>query len=192
MRTVDELKNMGVEPRVHGNGFLQLDLDAHQRLHVWGHPALPRQDVNTAIHDHRFGFVSKVLAGRLVNARYYTYSLDDDPELDVPPTHSVFIPVPREGEDTELRPTGKQVVAHVYSIRFINRGDSYEMLPGEYHETFSEQLTVTLMAKTAIEQREPRVLVPLGSFPDNSFNRHSFNQDLLWSVVADALDLVAS
>ena len=63
-----------LEPRVHGNGFIQCDLPHRKRLHIWGHPAIPRQKVSSPIHDHVFSFASIVLVGRLVNIVYKAVS----------------------------------------------------------------------------------------------------------------------
>lgn len=187
--TVDELKSLGAVPRVHGNGFLQLDVGRLQRLHIWGHPALPRQEVNTAIHDHRFSFTSKVIAGRLINARFNVVEIDRFPVLEA--THIVHRPEVREGEDTILVSTDKEVRVSESSVRFIHVGDSYEMNFGEFHETFSEQLTVTYMTKTHVkDDHVPSVLVPVGAEPDNEFNRYSFGPSMLWGVVEDALRLI--
>lgn len=53
---------------LHGLGFLQVKLGASQRLHVW-HPDLPRRRCfrQSAIHDHRFAFTSRVLVGTQIN-----------------------------------------------------------------------------------------------------------------------------
>ncbi len=59
----------GKVPRVHGNGFIQLDLTDRTRLHVW-HPSVPRQKVATQIHDHVFSFESCCIVGRLINVVY--------------------------------------------------------------------------------------------------------------------------
>lgn len=56
---------------LHGLGFVQVQLQGEQRLHVW-HPELPRRSCfeHSAIHDHRFSFVSRVLTGEQINHRY--------------------------------------------------------------------------------------------------------------------------
>ncbi len=55
------------EPRIHGNGFIQVDLDELHRLHLWD-VMIPRQSVDSSIHDHAFGFESRTLQGMLVPA----------------------------------------------------------------------------------------------------------------------------
>ena len=56
---------------LHGLGFLQVKLPGNQRIHVW-HPDLPRRKCweSSNIHDHRFGFISRVLVGRQINQLY--------------------------------------------------------------------------------------------------------------------------
>jgi hypothetical protein len=51
MYSYDELRDSDNYPRVHGNGFIQLDLPDGKRLHVWDED-IPRQKVNTSMHDH--------------------------------------------------------------------------------------------------------------------------------------------
>ena len=71
----------GFAPIVHGNGFLIVPLDGsnRRRVHIWGHPGLPRQKVATPIHNHRFNFISTCLAGRVFNLTYGV-QMDPDPE----------------------------------------------------------------------------------------------------------------
>lgn len=60
LNTLAGLRAVGERPRVHGNGFIQLDVTPRTRLHFWS-PEIPRQKVATPIHDHVFGFVSYVI-----------------------------------------------------------------------------------------------------------------------------------
>ena len=53
--------------RWHGNGFIQVHLSDLERIHIWTRRFQPTVK-NAQIHDHRFGFVSKVLYGTLENA----------------------------------------------------------------------------------------------------------------------------
>jgi len=52
---------------LHGLGFVQVQLEGGQRLHVW-HPELPRRACfkYSAIHDHRFNFTSRVIIGKQI------------------------------------------------------------------------------------------------------------------------------
>ena len=104
MINLEAVRASGSRPRVHGNGFIQLDLTERSRLHVWGDPRIPRQKVSTPIHDHVFGFTSTIIVGRLINVIY-------DVELRRFGDFNIFTPEIREGEDTVLH-RAKMGAAH--------------------------------------------------------------------------------
>src|SRR5687768_2884644 len=78
----------GGNPRVHPNGFIQLDLEdvpeswhashkqghsgAARRMHIWNPPGveLPHQQTVNEIHDHVFDMKSNVVRGVLVQRLY--------------------------------------------------------------------------------------------------------------------------
>ena len=52
-------EHLDARPRVHPNGFIQLDISPRKRFHIWAHPDIPqsgREDKEEDIHDHVFGF----------------------------------------------------------------------------------------------------------------------------------------
>lgn len=151
--------------RIHGNGFIQVDLDKTHRLHIWDH-RIPRQEVSTQIHDHRFQFTSTVLVGRLVNVVYFPTTYPEFPE------YKVYSPVLRQGEDTVLVDTGDLIRVRPFNTYVNLPHQQYTMFPEQFHETMYGELTVTLMEKTLITDHMPRVLVPRGEQPDNDFNRY--------------------
>ena len=154
-------------PRVHGNGFIQVDLDPIRRLHVW-HPDLPRQVVDTQIHDHRFSFVSTVVVGRL---GHFTYQVEADPQG---PYH-LYVPEAREGEDTKLeRRSDECFRADNLEVQWIPAGEAYYFWAEQFHETKVNALAVTLLEKISIYNVQPRVLCPVGQEPDNAFNRNNW------------------
>ncbi len=186
---VDALRAEGFRPRVHGNGFIQVDLNMWHRLHIWGHPNIPRQAVATPIHDHIFGFVSTILVGRLVNI---IYELEDSPYG----VFQVYQAEVRKGEDKVLMPTRRLVIPHPIKVGFCTPsryGDSYEMESYVFHETFAPEPTATVMVKDGATQAQganhapPRVLVPTGGAPDNTFDRYGHDEELLWDIIEEVL-----
>lgn len=187
---VQQARNDGKVPRVHGNGFIQLDLAGTvSRMHIWGHPDIPRQSITTAIHDHVFDFISNVLVGELHNHRY-----------DIKPNQrGVFrlhVPQIRQGEDTVLVPVEKpnRYNAHCTEIEVVRAGTSYSMERGDFHETVVNEPTIAFMTKNGktLSQNpkglRPRVLVPAAHSPDNAFNRYTaLPVDKLWQIVTDML-----
>jgi hypothetical protein len=171
-------------PRVHGNGFIQLDLTDRVRLHVWGHKDIPQQKVYTGHHDHMFGFVSRVLLGKMGNSRYRPIQ-DPDGRFMV---HKAQV---RDREDTVLRPVGERVTLIHEGTSWYGPGQTYSMKPGEIHESLVDELTVTVITKTGRTLSQggpsPRVFVPIDMEPDNNFNRYQHPADVLWRIIAEAL-----
>ncbi len=179
----------GSRPRVHGNGFIQLDLTPRTRLHIWGDPRIPKQKVATPIHDHVFEFKSTILFGRLVNVMY-----DIVPHLHG--NFTVYTPEVRDREDTVLRDTMQSVHAIQTRVEMVQWGGTvatYRIRPFEFHESFApDGPAATIILKDAPTQAQgakakPRVLVPVGTEPDNEFNRYDADPDLLWRIIGDTL-----
>lgn len=191
--TIGELlKAPGVTPRVHGNGFIQVDLSKSVRLHVWGHPKIPRQSVATPIHDHIFGFKSTLIHGELLNI---TYRLVHGHRYDS--THEVYNVRMEEGDNTTLLPTDMFVTPLREKIDHLTPGiPHYQMARGVFHETYAPCLAATVINKDAptLAQRQidygttPKVLVPRGFEPDNKFDRHAVDIDALWEIIWSAVD----
>lgn len=182
-----KIKDNGNEPRVHGNGFIQLDISNKSRLHIWGHPDIPKQAVSTPIHDHRFSFKSTVLVGRLVNITY-TFNYNND----FPPKFSEHEAICRQGEDTILTPTGRHGIVVERTTTMIDDWDIrnvYHMEKGIFHELLPCVPSATICTKTANSpNRIPRVLVPFGITPDNDFNRYeSATTEDLWKIIYTVL-----
>src|SRR4051812_11171605 len=73
---IEGLRKYNKQPRVHPNGFIQVDINEAERLHCW-HPKLPyRQKTYHPIHNHIFTFDSVILTGRLINVRYEPFQWD--------------------------------------------------------------------------------------------------------------------
>lgn len=197
--TLDRLELIrydGARPRVHGNGFIQLDLDPEQRLHIWGHPDIPKQEVATPIHDHVFGFHSEILVGRLVNV---VYNFLPPSTIIARDTWAVHEARPRHGEDTVLEPTGEcgaVRVAHTLLLIADNPVLSeYDFEPFIFHEMFAPEPSATIITKRGPTLREnpngykPRVLVPEGVEPDNEFDRYDNDPEDLWQIIMEVLEL---
>ena len=172
-------------PRVHGNGFIQLDLEWPYRLNFWG-PDIPRQETPTPIHNHVFDFYSRLLKGQMFNVRY-----DLQPGKD----YHLYKPVPRHGEDTELRLMGgystsvKQTSIDQLSLQGEpSTVTGYFMKRGDFHETEPLGNAVTLIGilpQNSIVSSElyPMVLVKAHELPDNTFDRHGFSENYLWDLI---------
>lgn len=169
---------------LHGLGFVQVQLPANQRLHVW-HPELPRRHCfeHSAIHNHRFDFVSRVLVGEQINIDIAVDHLGE-------PTHLLYLHEgprsPRGGRpwvpDGEVRMVEKLRAAHA-------AGSTYVMHSYEFHRTEpgGNGKVATIMTKTWEGQRGAHSSCVLGVEPDADFDRFQWSPARLWEVVVDVL-----
>lgn len=66
MITIDALRKTGARPHFFGLGFIQIKVTANQRYHFY-HPELMANVPEEELHDHRYDFTSRVIAGELIN-----------------------------------------------------------------------------------------------------------------------------
>lgn len=179
------LRSLG-DPRVHPNGFIQLDLTRNQRMHVW-HPRLPyRQKTYHPVHDHVFGFTSRIFSGMLVHVVYSLLTADHG-------THLMWEAKCTDDEESVLRPAvaGEPVVLTNGFAQAFWPGEEYTLLPFGFHESLAGVPTMTVMDKhdKTIHRgnpARPRIAVPVGVEPDNDFRRDAVDADVLWELIEEA------
>jgi hypothetical protein len=167
-------------PRYHGNGFVQLDFEPNTRLNVWPEQRLQCQKVNTQIHNHRFSFRSRVIAGngKLVNKIYAPFFTDKG-DMDLyNPQHTV-------GRNTVL--VKKDNSRCFMVLQSENRiWNEYFFEAGAYHESLSEGLVMTLMTKVEVTNKEVYIACPYDKQPDNEFDRHnSVSVGECWDIIKE-------
>ena len=155
--------------QVHGNGILRIRLQDDLYLHIYD-PRIPRQKVRTDIHDHRFGFISKILQGELTQIKY---------NVTLGPTGDVRYRLAEVDGQVEngLMLTNKYEELIVIEKQTFRAGEEYILHPQEIHQVFSPGLTITLLKKTEYSGIEPRIFIPEGQTPDNDFDNSEKN---LW------------
>ena len=184
--SISELRSAGSGPRVHPNGFIQVDLSAQLRLHVW-HPLLPyRQRTYHPVHDHTFDIMSHVYSGRLVNVCYAIVPDEDG-------THVRWQVEEVAGTDTELRPTGGRVRLAYQYAEPVQPGEGYEFPAYQFHESMANEPTLTIMEKRnraglkeGADCQGASVIVPVGVEPDNEFRREDADPAVLWKLIEEA------
>jgi len=182
---IQEAKDQGRLPRVHPNGFLQLDLRpdpageriARRRLHIFD-DRLPRQSVRTSIHDHIFDMSSFVVKGTVLND---TYLAVPDPEGDL----EIYQAQEAKCTETNLVPTGRRCTLRLKHTEYVYMGESYTFPALAFHDSRHEGVTVTIMSKMGTVKATPRVLVPVDAEPDNSFSREDQDIDALWELIEE-------
>lgn len=178
------LRSSGARPRVHGNGFVQLDLTVRRRLHVWGDHRTPRQTIPSQIHDHTFSFKSEIIVGQLVHRTIQVLR-------DGAGAYDLYRAVVNHGEDTRLEKQQGRVLAQIINESLIRAGQTYSFQATRFHETIAPWPCVTVIEKDGPTLSQggpaPRVLVPAGLEPDNSFDRYQTPAELLWQIILENL-----
>lgn len=169
---------------LHGLGFVQVQLEGNQRLHAW-HPELPRRACfeSSAIHDHRFDFVSRVLIGVQHNLEY---------RFDQSPLGGYTLYL-HEGARTACGgrpwvPDGQGNMVEIDSYH-INAGGTYHQKAYNFHRTEpgGDGKVATIMQKLGEYSRGAHSSCLVGVKPDDEFDRFQWSPAKLWEVVADVL-----
>ena len=166
---------------LHGLGFIQIILPMNRRLHVW-HPALPRRDCyeHSAIHNHRFGFISRVLKGTQINVPV-------DIELVRNGTHEV---ISHNGPRSALGGRESYPVAECNifqrQAQHIDAGGEYIMTPGAYHHTPVDGVVITLMTKTEETAIHAHSIIAKGLRFHQEFDRFQLSPRQLMEFVSEA------
>jgi hypothetical protein len=186
--TLDLIKKLFAEQlyeaRVHGNGFIQIDLNAEQRMHVWGHPDIPRQKTYTPLHDHRFAFRSWILKGRLQNEVFSYFPVYSG-------NFQRWVVGPDSNNNTILKPTGEHGDMRLLKYDIHQQYNYYDMDVGDIHISTALEPTISVIYKHGPTLNEggpaPSVFVPKDQEADNSFRRDQFPPELLWRIITDVL-----
>lgn len=172
------LKTQDVKPRLHPNGFVQLDLSTTKRLHVW-HPQVVRlQKTHHPVHDHMFDMRSTVLRGCLRNFVY---------ELVPGTTHNIYRAKAVGNSETVLQFQAGPWALRTVRMDDIEPGEIYRLRFAELHDSAAHGITVTIMEKVKQYKYSPRVAVPVGVLPDNDFRRDTVGAEQLWSIIDGAV-----
>ena len=157
----------------HGNGFMQADLPIGARLHIWNPDLEQAQKIATPIHDHRFSFRSVVLYGSQNHWIYDPITTEDSARW----THHVYEAQPTTWQSTTLVPTGAVVAVGAATYYTIPAGESYLFEQYLFHETPITEYAITVLFKLANDPgHAARVLCPIGSEPDNDYDRYSMDR----------------
>ena len=171
-----------LKPRFHGNGFVQLYLNAATRLHIWS-PEFPATRVqNAQIHDHRFWFVSKILLGTLYHQEYEVY-------LDPTGTHGLH-QTSAHSKVALLERIGRCSIQE-RALKIYYAGDEYYFGgPDKFHHTWANELTVTVMTKlSSIADYNARMVALNDEAPDHAFENQP-SEEALWHEVRRVINLI--
>ena len=179
----DGVHKLDTDIRLHGNGFIQIEIGDDARLHIWSDGLPTAQRVNTAIHNHRFSFTSTVLCGTLINKEYRFLPGGTG-------YYNLYHPMPKDGQNTKLVATGESGDFKWRGDLILQAGAGYHFKAGDFHDTKWEGLTATYFRKTMIHPMEPSVACKADEEPDNAFDRYAVEKDDLWDFVDQVMEKI--
>jgi hypothetical protein len=163
-------------PRVHPNGFIQLDLspDHRRRLHIW-HPDVPDQGVQS-IHDHVFDMESQVILG-LLGQRLYEMHPDGDP-------HDLYRVTYHGGFEASLEPGHVGVPLLLSRSDRIGMGQVYRQSAFTFHVTVPiSRILVTVMQRQHVYDGFSTVALPAGTVPQPFERATAMHVDDMWRII---------
>lgn len=173
------------EPRVHPNGFIQLNLDERhdRRLHVW-HPSIPSQGINS-VHDHVFDMRSRVVAGEMVN-RTYLITKDWREEFN---THVVWNVEYAPGSfEATLRATEETCFLELDRREVIKAGETYWLPAGVPHVADNSEFCATVMTREKKHKKTSYVYLPHGHVPTPFTRTDVMPTEQMWQIIWEVLD----
>lgn len=179
---------LGIVPRFHGNGFIQLYLSSNTRLHIW-HPDLPPTVENAQIHNHRFDMKSYILRGTL---RHRTYNATEASDSLFVLKHRKYACIGAstpEKFDADTLEQGERVEIIETGAYDLIAGSKYTLPKNSFHSSEGAGLTITLMKKSYQDETPAIVIGPADKAPDHAFNPD--NQPRLgdlWEAVESAIN----
>ncbi len=182
----EKLKNGSYKPRIHPNGFIQLDITENIRLHVWPKENLIKDNIRLPMHDHTFGFDSFVMNGSIGN-KIFDITKDQNGTYNLY-TVMPYVAIKKEGI---LEKSDGCYSLHETKQFWTNAGESYHMDPFVFHESQLKQdaeIAVTAIKILPFDKNmSARVLCPINETPIQSFQRDSIDQDTLWNYIEKGL-----
>lgn len=169
---------------LHGLGFIQLKLGGDQRMHVW-HPGLPRRDCYTdsAVHNHRFSFTSRVLKGTQMNQRCDLETVKPGTGTHQLISHNG----PRSDKGGRESYPVADVNVHMRDLETYGPGDEYTMPAYEYHHTPCAGVVVTVLRKHEELSIHANSVCRRGTAFHYDFDRFQLSPEKLFDIVKDAL-----
>lgn len=173
------LRRLGNKPRVHPNGFLQLDLSANERLHIWPEVPFKTVSVDTPMHDHTFSFTSQVLLGALRHTVYVPTANPDG-------IYRLYRTFPYRAQDRETPFALMDDLRYDLVLKeqiVIPAPRTYYFAAFEFHSSDPIGLTATLIRTEPFDKtKQARVAVRHDQTPQ-LFDRSQFDEEILWELI---------
>lgn len=169
--TIDALKKNNIRFYYFGLGFIQLKMDETWRLHFYN-AKLP--GITEDVHNHRYDFKSRILAGEITNYRYSV--LDGE---------SHIIENVSCDEAKKAPSLGKLCRLDLETAYRYREGSFYHMKDTAFHRVQSDYC-VTLIERTPRMKEFAQVITPVGQPTVCPFSK-KVDDETMWGIIEDML-----
>ena len=173
--------------RANGLGLLQAYITegdgSELRMHIWD-PTLRRDGIqgNGNAHDHRFDMRATVLHGSVRHDEIELTESEVGEWATFPVTHARQALAKHGTFDSSVSHDGKRYDREICHHRILV-GTQYQLPKFRFHCAETDELAITLVAKSAQSTDKARILAPAGSTPV-----HAFGEELSMGVWLPTLD----
>lgn len=177
--TIEYLKENHTKIHFFGLGFIQIKIDDNLRYHFY-HPDLNSIVCDEEIHNHRYDFISTILAGSLTQQKYDVY---------VDGTATTHV-ITQESCNPNYKGGATQwnVVVRKGICETFTAGQSYTILRKEYH-TVKTDFAITKLYRGTVQDQFADVVRPrFGPEPVCPFSS-TMTEDECWKYVEDCLKI---
>lgn len=182
---IDWLRSMseknGTPPHWFGLGFIQLKLTENTRIHFW----LPwlKSSEREEIHNHRYNFVSRVLAGSLHKEIYHVTYIDQDGGQPEPfELFTTYCAPGHEGEITTTSPVDCEKIAEFDLVA----GATYWFQHNQFHTTEGTDFAITYLERENKVKSAAMVVKKTGE-PTTCPFANPIPADVLWGHIKHGL-----
>ena len=167
-----------------GLGFIQLKLNEIERLHFYS-PRIPA--ITEDVHNHRYGFISRILKGQLVNHLYrvdqYPQSFEDSAQKPI-----LDYTVNNESCNPEIKTPRLSIpaTALLENITTYIEGQSYVMTPTMFHRVETNGPTITHLIRGHKVSEMAQVVLPKYATPVCPFSQ-KIPENELWEIIEEMI-----
>jgi hypothetical protein len=149
--------DLEIEPFYFGLGFIKARLDQNRSMNFYD-PELEAIVGPEEVHDHRYDFMSRIMAGALINEIYSAFIQP----VAYTHTHAVWDATCIEGEKELIKGYATPILQNTM---VLSAGSVYSMGMNQFHSVQSVTGAITCLVRQVVTKRTARVLRPIGEPP---------------------------
>lgn len=173
---IDFLKKHHSMIHFFGLGFVQLKIDNNLRMHFY-HPELMPIVPDEEVHNHRYDFISTILAGELTQELFTVVAGESD-----------FYMIEEScKEDKKIIPEKKPVILVPLSRQTFKAGESYTSLTHEFHKV-STQYAITRLYRGEIVMDNATIIKNINAEPVCPFSK-KLSKEECWNAIDDCIKM---